>query len=224
MVNNEKITTLGKDFYKSLEDKLIYIDSNIFMDERFYDILGDFEEYKLNIIIPKEQYDELYNLKKQGDKKGKLARNAFRLIENFLDLGILKIDRLNDNRINNTAYGDDEFINIFKQNIENNTSSVFITNDADLRIRIKSLQKEMPIIILYGNNELQELAELEKIRLEEESRKEKEERWEREREWEREKEANKTTFEKVVEGASVVAKVAAVGVAAVASIYYMFNE
>jgi rRNA-processing protein FCF1 len=224
MVNNEQLGTLGRDFYESLEDKLVYIDSNIFMDERFSIILKDFLQYKLNILIPKEQYDELYNLKKQDSKKGKLARDAFKLIENLLDIGILKIDGLDENSVNRNAYGDNEFINIFKQNIENNINSVFFTNDADLRIRIKSLQKKVSTIFIYGNKELKELSELEEKKIEEELRKKREEERAEEDERKRQEEANKTTFDKVVNGAKTVASVAVGAAAVVASIYYIFNE
>lgn len=150
---------LPTDFYKSLEDKVIYIDSNIFMDEKFIDILTNFEKYQLNIIIPKEQYDELYNIKqKSEDSKQKKARDAFKIIETFLDLNILHIENINENTNNKNAYADIVFINRINQHIQNKENIVFFTDDADLRIRVKSMNKDS-LVKIYGFKELDILIE-----------------------------------------------------------------
>lgn len=76
------LSFLGEDFYKSIENKIIYIDSNIFMEEKFKNLLLDFANFKLNIIIPKEQYDEIYNLKKILKKRVKKLGIVLRLLKN----------------------------------------------------------------------------------------------------------------------------------------------
>lgn len=161
-IKEENQVGLSEDFYKSLENKLIYIDSNIFMDIKFLDILTNFQKYKLNIIIPKEQYDELYNLKQtSNDLKQKKARDAFKIIESFLDLNILQIEDINEKNTNKNAYADYVFINKISQHIQNKENTVFFTDDADLRIRIKSINKDS-LVKLYGYKELSILKENEK--------------------------------------------------------------
>lgn len=158
---------LPTDFYKSLEDKVIYIDSNIFMDEKFIDILINFEKYQLNIIIPKEQYDELYNIKqKSEDSKQKKARDAFKIIETFLDLNILHIENINENTNNKNAYADIVFINRINQHIQNKENIVFFTDDADLRIRVKSMNKDS-LVKIYGFKDLDILIENKRTLLDE---------------------------------------------------------
>lgn len=215
----KKLQSLGKEFYKSIEDKLIYIDSNVFMDEKFKNILENFEEYKLNIVIPKEQYDELYNLKQSNDgEKSKKARDAFKSLENLLDLKILKIEDINQEHVNSNAYADAVFINKIAQNIKDNKSVVFFTDDADLRIRVKSLNDKNNLLTLYGFKELMILSDSEQERIKEEENIKRQEQ----EEAEKRKKANRTTFKKVTDGTLKVAK--GVGIVAVALTAALLSE
>lgn len=74
--------------FKQLKSKKLYVDSNIFMAEpsraidRFFDELTNHNNIK--IIMPTEQYEEIYNLKKSDEQSSsKAARDAFRRIEDF---------------------------------------------------------------------------------------------------------------------------------------------
>lgn len=199
----DKINSLGQNFYQSLEDKIIYIDSNIFMDGKFRNILEDFEAYKLNIVIPKEQYDELYNLKQNSDEeKKKLARDSFKLIEKFLDLRILKIEDINNDKMKQNAYADSVFIQKIANDLKLNRPVVFFTNDADLRIRIKSLGDKNNQIKLYGYTELKELS----IKEEERIRDEEYQEWQKQHKAEEERKSNRSTSQKIIDGAKTVAK------------------
>lgn len=217
------LSFLGEDFYKSIENKIIYIDSNIFMEEKFKNLLLDFANFKLNIIIPKEQYDEIYNLKKDTQEKGKKARDSFKIIEKFLDLGILTIDGINQNYVKKNAYADLKFIDYINQNIKNQEQVIFFTDDADLRIRIKTLNEADLFVKTYGFNELHLLSEDEKKRIEMKEREEQERISNEEREEylrdQENKEMNKTTFDKFVDGVKVAGTVA-LGTALVGAYVY----
>lgn len=217
----EKIENLGDEFYKSLENKVIYIDSNIFMDEIFRKVLENFESYSLNIVIPKEQYDELYNLKQSSDneEKKKRARDAFKIIEKLLDLNILSIEDINNKNMNQNAYADSVFIEKVANNLKMNNQIIFFTNDADLRIRIKSLEGQKQLITLYGYKDLKAIEEKEKQRIRDEEYK----FYEKIRKEEEERKANRTTSEKVIDGAITVAKGVGVVVAAGAAIFLSSN-
>ena len=70
---------------KFSENEVIYIDSNIFMHEEATYFLDSLNE-KNKVIVPKEQYNELYKLKSSDDeKRAYKARNAFRKIEELYD-------------------------------------------------------------------------------------------------------------------------------------------
>jgi hypothetical protein len=79
---------------------------------------------------------------------------------------------------------------------------VFLTNDADLRIRIKSLEDKNNQVVLYGYKDLKELSEQEEQRI----RDEEFQQWQQINEAEEERKANRTTSEKVFDGAITVAK------------------
>lgn len=119
----------------------IYVDSNIFMNEKadyFFETL----ENGHMLIVPKEQYNELYNLKNsENSEKAYKARNAFKIIEQLLDNNILQIENLNDNT-KKESYADPIFIKSILTKLENNNNVILITEDTDLRIRLKNAIKE----------------------------------------------------------------------------------
>ena len=118
------------------ENEILYIDSNIFMDDKAIFFLNSLTE-KNKVIIPQQQYNELYKLKSSADEeKAYKARNAFKKIEELYDKKILKIDDLSDlNKYN--SYADPIFIRLILQNVKNKEKVAFITEDRDLRLRLK---------------------------------------------------------------------------------------
>lgn len=121
---------------KFLENEVIYIDSNIFMDEEATYFLDSLNE-KNKVIVPKEQYNELYKLKSSDDEqRAHKARNAFRKIEELYDKKIIKIEDLS-NLQKEDSYADPVFIRLILEDIKNNVNVAFITEDRDLRLRLK---------------------------------------------------------------------------------------
>lgn len=129
-------------FYNEMIERNIYIDSNIFLQDsegvnRLFDELLKYSN--ISIIMPKEQYEEIYNLKKnESDIKSANARNAFRRIEKLFDNYKLKIPGLNDKSVNSSTYADPVFIDLIIQDLKENQRVFFITEDKDLKIRLKS--------------------------------------------------------------------------------------
>jgi len=118
------------------ENEVVYIDSNIFMDEEATYFLDSLNE-KNKVIVPKEQYNELYKLKSSDDEqRAYKARNAFRKIEELYDKKIIKIEDLS-NLHKEDSYADPVFIRLILQDIKNNVKVAFITEDRDLRLRLK---------------------------------------------------------------------------------------
>jgi len=119
---------------------VIYIDSNIFMLESasyFFDKLTN----KNKVIIPSVQYSEMYKIKSSSDKeKSYKARKAFKTIESLVDKNIAKIVHDDDPK-NKETYADPVFIDCIIKDIRRNKKVVFVTDDIDLRIQLKSKLK-----------------------------------------------------------------------------------
>lgn len=145
-------------FCSELENVSLYIDSNIFMDERFEPLFENFKKFNLKIILLNEQYHELYHLKKsENDTKSFRARNAFRLIEELLNLKKLTIKDL-DPEQTTKAYADPILIKRIIADIQNQKKVVFITEDRDLKIRLKVQMEQKSLdenlISIYDYNDL----------------------------------------------------------------------
>ena len=129
--------------FEQLHNKILYIDSNIFMAqsnvgvERFF---NEIQEYpNIYITMPTEQYEEIYNLKNSDiEVKAKPARNAFRIIEKLFDSKHLNIRELKDEPNKVKAYADPVFIKMITENLKEQKKVYFITEDKDLKIRLKS--------------------------------------------------------------------------------------
>jgi len=140
--NNEKIDYAIKSDLTKLNSDILFIDSNIFMNEKFQSIFQFFSELGLKVTILGTQYDEIYNLKNHKDaRKSFLARNSIKVIENLLKSDNLKIEGLT-NTPNLNAYADPIFITEIIRHITQSKRVVFITEDADLRIRLITKIKE----------------------------------------------------------------------------------
>lgn len=129
--------------FKKLENKKVYIDSNIFMAEsneaieRFF---YDFRKYDdIQIIMPSEQYQEIYNKKNKEDLKA--ARDAFNRIEQLVDLKKINILNLKEDMVTN-AYADPIFIKMIIDDLKEGHEVCFFTEDKDLKIRLKVKIKE----------------------------------------------------------------------------------
>lgn len=156
--------------FSEFNTKNIYVDSNILMEDGSEKLINELIHYQLTIKIPKVQYDEIYNLtKSDNEKKSFKARNALRNIEKLLDADILNFNDININKKDKTAYADPEFIKIIFNDLKKGEKVVFITNDRDLRIRIKLKLKENSDLTndlsLYSLDEL-EYSQVSKSKLE----------------------------------------------------------
>ena len=129
--------------FEQLHNKILYIDSNIFMAkanigvERFFNEILEYPN--INITMPTEQYEEIYNLKNSDmEVKAKPARSAFRIIEKLFDSKHLNILELKDKPNAVKAYADPVFIKMITDNLKVEKEVYFITEDKDLKIRLKS--------------------------------------------------------------------------------------
>ncbi len=110
-----------------------------FMDRLFTELRM---EEKIKIKMPTEQYEEIYTLKNSSDEtKAKFARDAFRRIEELVDSGNLKLPKLSDKPMSN-SYADPAFIKAIIEDIKNGQRVFFITEDKDLKIRLKSKMEQ----------------------------------------------------------------------------------
>lgn len=119
--------------------KICYIDSNIFMSENnstFFNILNevDFLAHN-NIVVIKEQYNELYKLKSSNTDASYKARIAFRRIEELHSKKTLTINNLD---LKGESYADIAFIDEILMQLKTGAKVSFITEDLDLKIRLNS--------------------------------------------------------------------------------------
>lgn len=129
--------------FKQLKDKKLYVDSNIFMAEpnkaidRFFNEFATYDNIK--ITMPTEQYEEIYNLKRSVEEtSSKAARDAFRRIEKLVDSKSIDIRNLKDMPANSSSYADPIFIKMIIEDLKSEKQMYFITEDKDLKIRLKS--------------------------------------------------------------------------------------
>lgn len=129
--------------FEQLKDKKLYVDSNIFMAEpnkavdRFFDEFTSYDNLK--ITMPREQYEEIYNLKRSDEESSsKAARDAFRRIEKLVDSKHINILDLKDMSDDLSSYADPIFIKMIIEDLKSEKQVYFITEDKDLKIRLKS--------------------------------------------------------------------------------------
>lgn len=101
-------------------------------------ILEFLKQSRLVIEMPNVQFDEIINLKNLpfDNPKSKRARTALNRIEEFQKAKCLKIVPLKLDSVRG-AYADPDIIRIFLQLKEKVNSMTFISNDRELRIRIR---------------------------------------------------------------------------------------
>jgi len=146
-------------FYDSFLGKKIYIDSNILMED-CTKLIDELIYNKLNIEIPKIQYNEIYNLTKSEDKeKSFKSRNALRNIEILLDNDLIDFNNIDINKRDKNAYADPEFLKIIFNDLTKGKKVIFITDDRDLRIqfkiKLKQQQQFIKSLSIYSLEELE---------------------------------------------------------------------
>jgi len=156
-LNRKKVT-----FFNSFKDSILFIDSNIFMDKRFGILFEFLEDIDINIIVLKEQYQELYNIKKnttyRNSKKGKSVRNAFRIIDHFQEMNKLTIKGL-DIESDLSIHVDPVLIKEIINLVTESKKVIFFTEDFDLKIRLreqlnqKNINKNLLIVYSYKDIE-----------------------------------------------------------------------
>ena len=138
---NERIELLQQYF-----SAVFIIDSNIWMDDSkrvndFFVLLGAACNRGCKFILAGWQFDEIVNVKKRGayeSKSGKKARLAISRIEKFQVDGHLNIDKISVDA-KRGVYSDPLIVKVAVDTIKKNKRCVIITNDVELRIRVRSL-------------------------------------------------------------------------------------
>lgn len=128
--------------FERLKNKILYVDSNIFMAEPNEAIDRFFKELTLSenikITMPTEQYEEIYKLKKGDAETAKAARDAFRRMEKLIDSKHIDIPELKEMPDYSPSYADPIFMKMILEDLKNDKQVYFITEDKDLKIRLKS--------------------------------------------------------------------------------------
>lgn len=126
----------------------IVLDSNIWMDpeyEAFFAILQEkLSQNNKKTILYEPQFDEICNIKTKNDiksRKGSAARCAINRIENFQLNELLSIKPLSI-KADKNAYADPIIIKMILRLIKNEKKVVLITDDMELRIRLRSVSEE----------------------------------------------------------------------------------
>lgn len=118
-------------------DHFIIVDTNIWLYPDFISGLKEsLRNYNMQLSILNSCYDELLNIRKRNNNTARQARKAVALIEELLDEGLLAIENITINS-NRHAYADPKIIRFIADKPD--FSFFIITNDRDLRIRIKSI-------------------------------------------------------------------------------------
>jgi len=134
---------------KRFKDTTVYLDSNIFMDFNYDNIFDYMIENKVKVTILKSQYDEMLNLRKKYNKS---KTNQAKILMPQLTLALNRVEKLLDNTKSNikdigfnsdkNAYADIDFINAILKKLQKDKSVVFVTQDRDLRTRLKTMIKD----------------------------------------------------------------------------------
>jgi len=148
---------LKNKFISSLENATVYIDSNIYMDERFTKLFDLLLEYRFDILLLEVQYQEIYKCKNSDQpKKAKSARRAFCCIDKLQEQGTLTIEGLAI-QPEKKAYADPKLIERIIKDLKQDKNIVFITEDRDLKIRLRgqlkkeNLDEKQIVIFSYDN-------------------------------------------------------------------------
>jgi len=136
-------------YFINILTECLVIDSNIWMNDKydnFFDVLRYVckeQDYKMKLFGP--QFDEIVNIKKKteyGEEKNKRSRIAINRIEkyqkeNLLDITPVSIDAKHD------AYADPLIVKFLKSEVGKGVESTFISNDIELRIRVRQHLKDI---------------------------------------------------------------------------------
>ena len=138
-----------KKIEKRFRKTIVYVDSNIFMDFNFDNIFEYFNKNNTKIVILKSQYDELINLRKRYKNE---RSDRAKAIRPQLTMALNRVEKLIDNtqsqikdigiESDKNSYADPVFIKSILKKLKKGKSVIFITQDRDLRTRLKSMTKE----------------------------------------------------------------------------------
>ncbi len=123
----------------------LVIDSNIFMGESyatdafFTQLKKLMRERGARLNMSRVQYDEIYNKKRRDNDTA--SRIALKRIEDFLDSRVLELDL--DLTSHQDSYLDLYVIEFAKKCISKNQTFSVLTEDRDLRTRLKALNSEL---------------------------------------------------------------------------------
>lgn len=162
-----------KKFIDTLDNATVYIDSNIYMDERFVKLFELLLKCKVDILLLEVQYQEIYGCKKSDiPEQAKSARRAFNFIDKLQEKEILTIEGLGI-QSEKKAYADPELIERIIKDLKQDKNVVFITEDKDLKIRLRGQIKkenlESEKIVIFGHEQMEFLELLNKIEILEKS-------------------------------------------------------
>jgi predicted nucleic acid-binding protein len=138
---------------KNFRKIMIYVDSNIFMDFNFDNIFEYFNKNNSKIIILKSQYDEMINIRKKlKAESNSYSEKALKAKRAQITMALNRVEKLIDNtqsqikdiglESDKNSYADPVFIKTILKKLKKGKSVIFITQDRDLRTRLKSMIKE----------------------------------------------------------------------------------
>ncbi len=139
------------------------IDTNIWMNEKYWDFISTLYGYCRNnkniLTLLGPQFDEICNLKRNhipGSPTHNAAMHALRCIELFQESGLLKIRPL-DLEPDEYAYANPDIVKITLAALNKDAVVCFVTDDAELRIRLRGLsQKAKGVLHIFEGEELNE--------------------------------------------------------------------
>lgn len=133
---------------------LLIIDSNIFFKPYYepflIDIFKRISSFKGFIEVYDIQVDEIKNISLERDSKRSFgARNALRFIEKMVDDGAVKII---DSKKPKGFHVDELILQKFKEEENKDKMKILISDDRELRIKIKAFNKKEDTICVEGTS------------------------------------------------------------------------
>lgn len=158
----DKIATDTIEYFEEfiLLDKII-VDSNIWMKKDYDSIFEVFriglEMHNKRVDLLDVQFDEICNIKLKNNydsSQSHAARRAISRIENFQCANLLTSYKLGIDS-NKNAYADPVIIKYALKHVKNGMKVVVVSDDAELRIRVRSLaQDEKDNIVIANGKDL----------------------------------------------------------------------
>jgi hypothetical protein len=146
--NEQTILEINSYFEKYILKDTILLDSNIWMNPDYESFFITLREQLKNqdkkLVLYGPQFDEICNIKKRTGYRtiqNRLSRLAINRIEEFQINNLLKIKPLTIDA-EKRAYADPLIIKMVLGLLDNNEKVVFISDDKELRIRMRGFSEE----------------------------------------------------------------------------------